>query len=33
MIKKYAVTPWYVRGYRFVRRCGGKVLRVVGLKK
>ena len=33
MIKKYAVTPWYVRGYRFVRRCGGKVLRVVELKK
>lgn len=33
MIKKYAETPWYVRGCRFVRRCGGKVLRVVGLKK
>ena len=33
MIKKYAVTPWYVKGYKFVKRCSGKVLRKIGLKK
>ncbi|MBQ4406184.1 MAG: Coenzyme F420 hydrogenase/dehydrogenase, beta subunit C-terminal domain [Bacteroidales bacterium] len=33
MIKKYAVTPWYMKGYKFVKRCGGKMLKVVGLKK
>lgn len=33
MIKKYVVTPWYVKGYKFVKRCSGKVLKVVGLKK
>ena len=33
VIKKYASTPWYVKGYRLVRRCIGKVLRKVGLKK
>jgi coenzyme F420-reducing hydrogenase beta subunit len=33
MVRKYAVTPWYVKGYRFVRWCAGKVLRVMGLRK
>ncbi len=33
MIKKYAITPWYMKGYKFVKRCGGKMLKVVGLKK
>jgi coenzyme F420-reducing hydrogenase beta subunit len=31
--KKYATTPWYARGYKFVRRCTVKVLREFGLKK
>ena len=31
--KKYATTPWYVIGYKFVRKYAGKVLRKVGLKK
>ena len=33
MIKNYAVTPWYEKGYKFVKRCGRKMLKVVGLKK
>ena len=32
MVKKYAEMPWYVKGYRFVRRCVGKALSKVGLK-
>ncbi|MBQ4406567.1 MAG: F420H(2):quinone oxidoreductase, partial [Bacteroidales bacterium] len=31
--EKYYTTPWYKRAYKFVRKCGGKVLRAVGLKK
>lgn len=31
--KKYATTPWYKKGYKFVRKCAVKVLRKVGLKK
>lgn len=33
LVKKYATTPWYLKGYKFARRCAGKVLRKVGLKK
>lgn len=33
MVRKYAETPWYVKSYRFIRRCARKVLRKVGLKK
>ena len=29
MIKKYAVTPWWIRCYKFVRKCGGKVKRMM----
>ena len=32
MIKKYAVTPWYVKSYKFVKLCGGIFLRKIGLK-
>lgn len=33
MIKKYVETSWYEKGYKFVKRCGRKMLKVVGLKK
>ena len=33
MIKKYAETPLYVKGYWFVKKYGGKMLRKMGLKK
>ena len=32
-LKKYAVTPWYSKCYKLARKCGGKVLRMVGLNK
>lgn len=33
VIKKYAVTPWWTKYYKFARRCGGKLLRIAHLKK
>ncbi len=33
VIKKYTITPWWTKGYKLVRRCAGKALRMVGLKK
>jgi hypothetical protein len=33
VVKKYAVTPWWTKSYKFVRRCVGKALRKIGLKK
>lgn len=33
VLKKYGTEPLWKRAYRFVRKCGGKVLRMVGLKK
>ena len=33
MIKKYVETSWYEKGYKFVKRCGRKMLKVVGVKK
>ena len=31
--EKYATAPWYVRGFKCVRRCVGKILKQIGLKK
>ena len=31
--KKYGTDPWHKRVYKFARKCGGKLLRVVGVKK
>ncbi|MBQ3688581.1 MAG: Coenzyme F420 hydrogenase/dehydrogenase, beta subunit C-terminal domain [Bacteroidales bacterium] len=33
VLKKYGTEPLWKRAYRFARKCGGKVLRMVGLKK
>lgn len=33
VLKKYGIDPWYKRVYHFMRKCSGKVLRNVGLKK
>ena len=33
IIRKYGVTPWYAKFYILARRCGGKALRIMGLKK
>ncbi len=33
VMKKYGTEPLYKRVYGFVRKCGGKVLRKIGLKK
>ena len=33
VVKKYAVTPWWTKSYKFVRRCIGKALRMAGKKK
>ena len=33
VLKKYGTEPLCKRAYKFVKKCGGKVLRMVGLKK